>query len=58
MEPGIRPRDLEIQVAQMLGADEHRSERIVDARARSAGGNDADGPHGLQRSGRSTWLHA
>ena len=39
-----------IQAVQMLGADEHRSERIVDARASSAGGNNADGPPGRRRS--------
>ncbi len=39
-----------VQVGQMLGAAEQRSERIVTARASNGGGNDADGPHGGRRS--------
>ena len=35
----------------MLGATEHRSERIVNASARSGGRNDADGPRGRRSSG-------
>src|ERR1700682_4083291 len=58
MEPGARPRDLEIQVAGGEGRGGPRRSASVDARRRRDGPPNARiRPHGLQRSGRDPRRH-